>query len=258
GPGRSLAVEWPYWADGGMTALERALRHDHDTHGLLPMPNDAALRALGGAFASGRRHVLIGYGEPDRILAALGPAPDGDQRLEPFSTGAGTGKASATRTDPAPARTAKPAPSDGSAAADPDAIAVLGMAGRYPGAADLAEFWDNLRAGRDCVTEVPPERWPHDRYFDPRPNTPGRTYGKWGGFLDGIDRFDRAFFGISRREAERMDPQERLFLTTAWQAVEDAGHRPDRLHDRRMGVFVGVMSSHFQLVDDAPDEPLPL
>src|SRR5690606_33496594 len=59
-------------------------------------------------------------------------------------------------------------------------------------------------------------------------------------------------------EAERMDPQERLFLTTAWQAVEDAGHRPDRLHDRRMGVFVGVMSSHFQLVDDAPDEPLPL
>ncbi|CAM5229448.1 hypothetical protein SHIRM173S_10195 [Streptomyces hirsutus] len=132
------------------------------------------------------------------------------------------------------------------------------MAGRYPQAADLAEFWDNLRAGRDCVTEVPAERWPHDRYFDPQPNTPGRTYGKWGGFLDGIDRFDRAFFGVSRREAERMDPQERLFLTTAWQAVEDAGHRPDRLDDRSMGVFVGVMSSHFQLVDDAPDEPLPL
>ncbi|NEA94149.1 SDR family oxidoreductase, partial [Actinospica acidiphila] len=288
GPGRSLAVEWPFWADGGMTAPESALRHDHDTHGLLPMPTDAALRALGGALASGRRHVLIGYGEPDRVLAALGPAPDGDHRLEPFSTGTGTGEPSVTRTVTAPAgtaapggmrasagtaapartaerartvdpaRTAEPAPSVDSAPADPDAIAVIGMAGRYPRAADLAEFWDNLRAGRDCVTEVPPERWPHDRYFDPRPNTPGRTYGKWGGFLDGIDRFDRAFFGISRREAERMDPQERLFLTTAWQAVEDAGHRPDRLHDRRMGVFVGVMSSHFQLVDDAPDEPLPL
>ncbi|GAA3897334.1 hypothetical protein GCM10022244_04510 [Streptomyces gulbargensis] len=256
GPGRSLAVEWPYWADGGMTAPEDALRHDHATHGLLPMPTEAALQALAGALATDRRHVLIGYGEPDRILSALGPAPDGEPGLVPFGAEAGTGERPTARTDTAPAR---PAPQDPEPAGhDPDAIAVIGMAGRYPQAADLAEFWENLRAGRDCVTEVPAERWDHDRYFDPRPNTPGRTYGKWGGFLDGVDRFDRAFFGISRREAERMDPQERLFLTTAWQAVEDAGHRPDRLDDRCMGVFVGVMSSHFQLVDDAPDEPLPL
>ncbi|MFE3599909.1 SDR family NAD(P)-dependent oxidoreductase [Streptomyces sp. NPDC059142] len=265
GPGRSLAVEWPYWSDGGMTAPADALRHDRQTHGLAPMPTAAGLRALGGALASGASHLLIGYGEPDRIAIALGTATEpGSATTATSGTAPTTGTAAGTGTEPgAPSDTdlvlapAAP-PAEARGGVDDDAIAVIGMAGRYPQAADVAEFWRNLSAGRDCITEVPADRWPHEQFFDPRPNTPGRTYGKWGGFLDGIDRFDRAFFGISRREAERMDPQERLFLTTAWQTVEDAGYRPDQLTDRSVGVFVGVMSSHFQLVDAAPDEPLPL
>ncbi|MEU5397680.1 SDR family NAD(P)-dependent oxidoreductase [Streptomyces sp. NPDC005963] len=240
GPGVGLALEWPFWADGGMSAPPASVRYDRESHGLEPMPTTAGIEALRSALAhartSGESHLLIGYGAPDRLRTALRPAPDAEQ----------------------PCAAAPGAEPDAGAHCDPDAIAVVGVAGRYPQADDLDAFWRNLRAGRDAITEVPPERWPHEELFDPQPGTPGRTYGKWGGFLDGIDRFDRAFFGISRREAERMDPQERLFLTTAWQTLEDAGYRPDRLADRRLGVFVGVMSSHFQLVEGAPDDTLPL
>ncbi|MEU3907628.1 SDR family NAD(P)-dependent oxidoreductase [Streptomyces goshikiensis] len=259
GPGLGLAVEWPYWADGGMSAPAEALRHDRETHGLVPMPTSAGLRALGGALASGAPQLLIGYGEPARLLTALGAAPDPDPAADPAADLV-AGETARTAVREPDRRTSADADTDAESDADTsaDAIAVVGLAGRYPRAADPAEFWSNLRAGLDCVTEVPADRWPHEQYFDPRPNTPGRTYGKWGGFIDGADRFDRAFFGISRREAERMDPQERLFLTAAWQAFEDAGYRPDRLADREAGVFVGVMSSHFQLVDDDPGQPLPL
>ncbi|MFG2414768.1 SDR family NAD(P)-dependent oxidoreductase, partial [Streptomyces goshikiensis] len=253
GPGLGLAVEWPYWADGGMSAPAEALRHDRETHGLVPMPTSAGLRALGGALASGAPQLLIGYGEPARLLTALGAAPDPDPAAVAVAEPAAGETAYTAVREPEPGTRVHTDAEPGT-----DAIAVVGLAGRYPRAADPAEFWRNLRAGLDCVTEVPADRWPHERYFDPRPNTPGRTYGKWGGFIDGADRFDRAFFGISRREAERMDPQERLFLTAAWQAFEDAGYRPDRLADREAGVFVGVMSSHFQLVDDDPGQPLPL
>ena len=102
--------------------------------------------------------------------------------------------------------------------ADTMPIAVIGMAGRYPGAADLAEFWRNLAEGRDSVTEIPAERWDHSLFFDPEKGRNGKTYGKWGGFLDGVDLFDPALFAISRKEAERMDPQERLTVRTVFES----------------------------------------
>jgi acyl transferase domain-containing protein/acyl carrier protein/SAM-dependent methyltransferase len=119
-------------------------------------------------------------------------------------------------------------------------IAVIGLAGRYPGARDLNEFWANLRAGRNCVTEVPRDRW--DRW-DGRS---GAASTRWGGFLDDIGAFDSLFFRISPAEAETMDPQERLFLETAYSAIEDAGHTPATLSpSRRVGVFVGVMNGNY-------------
>ncbi|MER5705791.1 SDR family NAD(P)-dependent oxidoreductase, partial [Micromonospora sp. NPDC002296] len=126
-------------------------------------------------------------------------------------------------------------------------IAIIGLSGRYPMADDLDAFWDNLVSGRDCVTEIPAERWDPDRDFDPTPGRPGASYSRWGAFLDGADRFDPLFFGISPREAELMDPQERLFLQTAWHAVEEAGYRAGDLARRPVGVYVGVMHSHYQL-----------
>ncbi|MFF7638210.1 SDR family NAD(P)-dependent oxidoreductase, partial [Kitasatospora sp. NPDC008050] len=111
-----------------------------------------------------------------------------------------------------PALEAAPAPED-------DAIAVIGLAGRYPMADDLGEFWANLLQGRDCVSEIPADRWDRDRWYDPDPATPGRAHTRWGGFLRDVDRFDPLFFGISPRQAELMDPQERLFLQNAWHVL---------------------------------------
>jgi amino acid adenylation domain-containing protein len=149
-----------------------------------------------------------------------------------------------------PTQAASVAPLAGSAMA----IAVVGLAGRYPGARTLDEFWANLAAGRDCVTEVPASRWDHSRFFDPTRGRPGKTNSKWGGFIEDFDCFDPLFFNISPREAEFMDPQERIFLECAWEALEDAGHTRTSLAKRNapiaganVGVFVGVMYEEYQL-----------
>ncbi|PEU18756.1 thioester reductase, partial [Bacillus wiedmannii] len=102
-------------------------------------------------------------------------------------------------------------------------IAIIGVSGRYPEARDLSEFWKNLRDGKDCITEIPKDRWDHSLYFDENKDIKGKTYGKWGGFLEGVDQFDPLFFNISPREAEMMDPQERLFLQCVYETLEDAG-----------------------------------
>jgi acyl transferase domain-containing protein len=129
---------------------------------------------------------------------------------------------------------------------------VIGLAGRYPKANTLDEFWDNLRTGRDCITEVPANRRDHNHYFDPDKNTPGKAYSKWGGFLDWVDRFDPLFFNISPRDAELMDPQERLFLECPWHLLENAGHTRELLRARyqsRVGVYVGAMSQQYHAFD---------
>ncbi|MBY9077991.1 beta-ketoacyl synthase N-terminal-like domain-containing protein, partial [Paenibacillus sp. CGMCC 1.18879] len=95
-------------------------------------------------------------------------------------------------------------------------IAIIGVSGRYPGARNLQEFWSNLREGRDSIIEIPKERWDSGLYFDEDKTKFGKAYSKWGGFLEGVDQFDPLFFNISPREAERMDPQERLFLECAY------------------------------------------
>src|ERR1700759_5217014 len=102
-------------------------------------------------------------------------------------------------------------------------IAIIGIGCRLPGnVASPADYWRLLSGGVDAITEIPADRWAIHEHFDPRPGTPGKTYSRWGGFMDGIDRFDADFFGISPREALRMDPQQRVFLEVAWEALEHA------------------------------------
>ncbi|WP_440119140.1 SDR family NAD(P)-dependent oxidoreductase [Paenibacillus sp. QZ-Y1] len=126
-------------------------------------------------------------------------------------------------------------------------IAIIGVAGRYPGARNIHEFWENLRSGTDSITEIPAERWDQEQVYDPAPGTPGKTYGRWGGFLDGVDEFDPLFFQISPREAEMMDPQERLFMQCVYETLEDAGYTRERLAADIVGVYVGVMYEEYQL-----------
>lgn len=133
------------------------------------------------------------------------------------------------------------------------AIAIVGLSGRYAGAADLDAFWDNLAAGRDSITEIPAERWSLEGFHEPdreRAIATGRSYSKWGGFLDGFAEFDSLFFNISPREAMNLDPQERIFLQACWAAMEHAGYTRERFaraHDRRVGVFAGITRTGFEL-----------
>ncbi len=125
-------------------------------------------------------------------------------------------------------------------------VAIIGMSGRYPKSKNLEEFWKNLSQGVNCVEEVPKDRWNWEEYYDTKKGKPGKIYTKWGGFLEDIDKFDPLFFHISPREAERMDPQERLFLEASYQSIEDAAYTPDSLgKTRKIGVFVGVMNSRY-------------
>jgi acyl transferase domain-containing protein/NADPH:quinone reductase-like Zn-dependent oxidoreductase/acyl carrier protein len=129
------------------------------------------------------------------------------------------------------------------AAAEP--IAVIAVACRVPGAADVEAFWRLLLDGTDAVGPMPEGRWPVAALYDPDPEAPGRMATRWGGFLQEIDRFDAEFFGISPREAWAMDPQQRLVLELAWEALERAGIVPSRLAGSRTGVFIGAMWSEY-------------
>ncbi len=131
-------------------------------------------------------------------------------------------------------------------------IAIIGVSGRYPQAGDIQEFWDNLVSGKDCITEIPPDRWDHNLYFDEERNKPGKAYSKWGGFIEDVDRFDPLFFNISPREAVIMDPKERLFLETVWNLLEHSGYTKQtlqRVYQSKIGVFVGAMYQQYHAFD---------
>ena len=109
-------------------------------------------------------------------------------------------------------------------------IAVIGMGCRLPGGIDSPDLlWEALLRGDDLITEIPADRWDVDEHYDPQPGVPGRSVSRWGGFIDDIGGFDAEFFGIGEREAAAIDPQHRLMLETAWEAVEHAGLAPSAL-----------------------------
>lgn len=125
-------------------------------------------------------------------------------------------------------------------------IAIVGIGCRFPGEAyDPARFWNMLERGVDAISEVPADRWDVDRYYDANPAARGRTYSRWGGFIDGVDRFDARLFGISPREAVQLDPQQRVILEVAWEALEEGGIAPEHLRDSATGVFIGTRGSEY-------------
>ncbi len=134
-----------------------------------------------------------------------------------------------------------------------DRIAIIGIGCRFPGGInDCHSFWKLLVEGREAVGEVPADRWNVERFFDAEPGLAGKSIARRGGFLDGIDQFDPQFFGISPREAPYVDPQHRLLLETAWEAIEDAGLVLDLEGGSDVGVFVGISHNDYQIIQGTP------
>ena len=127
-------------------------------------------------------------------------------------------------------------------------VAIIGLSGRYPGAKNVNEFWENLKTGKNCIREIPKDRWDWREFFDDEKGKSGKIYSKWGGFIEGVGEFDPLFFSISPREAEYLDPQERLFLETVWNVLESAGYSRETLENRyqsKVGVYVGAMYQQY-------------
>ena len=126
-------------------------------------------------------------------------------------------------------------------------LAIIGIGCRFPGGIRCPQsFWKFLREGGDGITEAPPDRWDIHSYYDQDREKAGKIYTRKGGFLDNIDLFDPQFFGISPREASYMDPQQRILLEVAWEALEDGGLIPETLKGSKVGVFVGLFMHDYE------------
>ncbi|MFE9320840.1 HAD-IIIC family phosphatase [Nocardia sp. NPDC052278] len=154
----------------------------------------------------------------------------------------------------APIESGAAAPEAETADDSDDAIAILSMSCRYAGAADSPEaLWRLLDGNGDALTDMPAGRWDIDGLYDPDTSATGKAYTFRGGYVDGIDRFDAAFFGIGPREAAVMDPQQRMMLQLSWEAIERSGRDPRTLHGSATGVYLGVYGTGY-LADPAPEQ----
>lgn len=128
-------------------------------------------------------------------------------------------------------------------------VAIVGMGCRYPGHAnDYESFWENIVGGKDCLVDTPKSRYNAANLYSKDKAKQGRLTGGRGGYIDGFDEFDPAFFGIGPREAEYMDPQQRKLLEVAWEAMEDGGLRPRHMAGQNVGVFIGGFTLDYKIV----------
>jgi len=190
----------------------------------------------------------------ERKTAPLHRSPPSDKPVEPaarttrglpttpsFSQAPATPSPERPKDHPGSESRAFPSPSS-------NAIAVIGMACRFPKDANNPErFWWLLYNGVDAIDEVPDSRWDYRQYDDADPSATG-VHTRHGGFLAGVDQFDASFFRMSPLEARATDPQQRILLETAWQALENAGLNPQELKGTRTGVFSGTFTHDYEIL----------
>ncbi|GAX59142.1 beta-ketoacyl synthase [Candidatus Scalindua japonica] len=126
-----------------------------------------------------------------------------------------------------------------------DLIAIIGINGVFPESKNLETFWNNLESGKSLISEIPEQRWKWQEFFGDPHKEVNKTNSKWGGFIENVDKFNARFFNISPREAELMDPQQRIFLEIVWKTIEDAGYKVSAFSGTNTGLFVGVANCDY-------------
>lgn len=205
-------------------------------------PQPAAEPAPAPAVVKAEPIVAVAAPAPVAVAAAPVPVQAAAPVVDAAEPGAAMPCAFLLADEPA----AAPKPQD-------EPIAIIGMSGRFPMADNLDEFWANLVAGKNCISEVPAELWDWREIWTTEKGVEGKSYTRWGGFMNDVDKFDPLFFNISNLDAQSLDPQERLFLETVYHTIEDAGYAREQLAGRKVGVYAGAMWSQYQLygVDSA-------
>nr|WP_280146515.1 type I polyketide synthase [Bacillus velezensis]MDH3122106.1 type I polyketide synthase [Bacillus velezensis] len=221
--GVSVAIGWPLWEDGGMKVDKQTEKWMKQKIGMVPLSKTNGIKAFQDSLSLNASQLIVFEGDKEKLESALQ-----DTFIEDESHEIQINEKADTRHGD---------------------IAIIGLSGKYPMAEDLSQFWENLKSGKDCITEIPPDRWNMDDFFSEDRDMKGKSYSKWGGFISGADQFDPLFFHISPREAELMDPQERLFLETAKNCFEDSGYPRNMLEKMKVGVFVGAMWGQYQLFE---------
>lgn len=236
--GTTRSLNWPLWREGGMQIDAESEARMKAGTGMGLLDSGPGLNSLGTFLALDVAAAGVLQGDLESMKRAfhlLDSAPP--TQTSTSQTVIAPPARPAVRTVIAPKSTVK----------EEVEVAIVGVSGRYPLADDLDAFWHNLLNGRDCIREIPDDRWNWRAYFDEKRGTRGKMYAKWGGFMDDIDKFDPLFFKMPPRAADVTDPQERLFLECAWSTLEDAGVRPSSLSGKEIGVYVGVMWGHYEL-----------
>ena len=136
----------------------------------------------------------------------------------------------------------------------PEGIAIIGMSGRFPGAGNVDQFWHNLVQGVDSMSRFGEAELEYS-VATPEAIAQGQKFIRARGVIDGADLFDADFFGMYPREAQLIDPQHRLFLECAWEALESAGHAPDN-YPGLIGVYAGLAMNTYLLHNLCVDERL--
>jgi polyketide synthase PksN len=121
-------------------------------------------------------------------------------------------------------------------------------------AKDIETYWKNLAEEKDCISEIPKDRWDWEAIYGDPEQEDNKSNAKWGGFIDGVYEFDPLFFGISPKEAQLMDPQQRLLMEYIWLAIEDAGYSGSSLAGSQTGLFIGTMNSGYGMRANLPIE----
>ncbi|WP_432409074.1 condensation domain-containing protein [Wukongibacter sp. M2B1] len=132
-------------------------------------------------------------------------------------------------------------------------IAIIGMAAKFPLADSLEQYWSNIKNGVDCVREIPqPRKKDIEEYLNFKGIDSASIAYNEAAYLQGIDEFDYEFFGISPREANLMDPNQRLFLETAWATIEDSGYTEEKIRGSNIGIYVGFIgeSEYKNFIED--------